>query len=200
MNRVKPSMWIAAGVLVLAGWVSLQGQNTSGPRPVTVAVVDVQEVFKNMAEKTTVEADITRRGEQMQKQTQDKAQEIKALEADLSILGPDSNAYKETEAKAQEKTIALRVWRELEEQKLEREKAVQMERLYLKVAEAASRLAKKNGYDLVLYKDQTESAKGRNQQQVATIINMRKVIYSAPDMDVTSQITQMLNNEFNNKK
>jgi Skp family chaperone for outer membrane proteins len=191
MNR--QSYWIVAlaVIVMFSGLVTLHGQS---------AVVDVQRVLNGLAEKNVVEADITRRGEQLQKQTQEKAKEVRDLEQDLSILGPDSEAYRQTNEKRQEKTIALEVWQRLKLQELETEKALQMEHLYRKLTAAVERLAKKQGYDLVLYKDETESLRAKTQQQVGAIISMRKVLYSAPELDLTDQLTQMLNNEFNNKK
>ena len=202
MNRPASIQWtivFAAGV-VLAGMVTLHGQSAAGPKAPVVAVVDIQKVLNSLAEKNAVEADITRRGEQIQKETQDRAKEVRDLEADLAILAPDADAYKQTDEKRQQKTIELEVWQRIKLQELEREKAIQMEHLYRKAANAIERLAKRSRYDLVFYKDETESLRAKTQQQVATIIQMRKVLYAAPELDITDQLTQMLNNEFNNKK
>ena len=201
MNRC-PSYWTLAlaAAVVLTGLMTLHGQNATGPRPTSTAVIDVQNVLNNLAEKKTIEADITRRGEQLQRETQDRAKEVRDLEQDLTILAPDSEAFRQANEKRQQKTIELEVWQRIKLQELEGEKAIQMEHLYRKLTAAVERLAKRQGYDLVLYKDETEPVRGKTQQQVATIINMRKVLYAAPELDVTDQITQMLNNEFNNPK
>ena len=202
MNR-RPNhnrTFALAAAVLLTCLLTLQGQNSASRRPTAIAVVDVQKVLNNLAEKNSIEADITRRTEQLQRETNDRAKEIRELEQDLSILGPSSEAFRQTDEKRQEKTISLEVWQRLKVQELEREKAIQTELLYRKVGQAVERLAQKQGYDLVLYKDETEPVRGKTQQQVGVIINMRKVLYASPELDVTDQITQTLNNEFKNKK
>jgi Skp family chaperone for outer membrane proteins len=190
---------VVALALSLTSLVTLQGQNTPKPRSISAAVVDLQKVFNSLEEKKSVEAEIVRRKEANDRTEQERAQEVRALQADLGVLAPDTDAFKQTQAKAEQKAIELEVWARLEKAKLEREAAIQMEGLYLKVLAAIKKKAERDGIDLVLYKDPTESARGRNQQEVATTIQLRKVLYAAPELDITDQITQMLNNEYNNR-
>lgn len=200
MNR-RPSYWTfaLAAAVVLTGLMTLHGQNAAGPRPTSIAVVDVQKVFNSLDEQSAIQADITRRGEKFQSESNDRAKEVRNLEQDLSILAPDSEAYRQADEKRQQKAIELEVWQKLKLQQLEREMAIQTEHLYRKITQAVDRLAKKQGYDLVLYKDETEPVRAKTQREVKVLINMRKVLYAAPELDVTDQITQALNNEFNNK-
>lgn len=200
MNRPSLTLILAIALCVtLTSLVTLRGQNATKAAPVSVAVVDLQKVFNTLHEKGKVEADIVRKREANERAAQEKGQEVRQLEADLGVLNPDTEAYKQTQEKVQTKAIELEVWVRLEKQKLEREAAIQMEALYLKVLDAIKRRAEQGGYDLVLYKDPTESARGQTQQQVATTIQLRKVLYAKAELDLTEQIAQMLNNEFNNR-
>lgn len=170
------------------------------PRAVTVAVVDVQKVFNSLDEKASVEADITQQTESLQKQEQDKQTALKALQADLSVLVAGTKAYDDTQDKLENKAIEFKVWQQFNQRKLEHDKAARLEALYKKVVDAIGSIAKSSGYDLVLFKDNTGDIKGENQQQLAAMIQVRKVLYSAPDLDITDQVTQKLNNEWNNRK
>jgi Skp family chaperone for outer membrane proteins len=188
-----------AVAVTLCSVVSLRGAGAAA-KAATIAVVDVQKVFGALDEKQGVEADITAQTEKLQKEDQDRQTELKALEADLKILNADSDAFKQTRDKLENKAIEYQTWKQFKGRQLENEKALRIERLYNKVIDDVEKLAKKNGYDLVLYKDQTEKLGGQNQQQLAAMIQVRKVLYVTPDIDVTDQITQSLNNDWNNRK
>jgi Skp family chaperone for outer membrane proteins len=190
---------VAMTAVALIGAANLVAQGKAA-RPTAVAVVDVQEVFNALDEKATVEADITQQTEQLQKQEQDRQTELKALQADLGILAAGTPAYDETQTKLENKALEFQVWKQFNQRKLEREKVVRLEALYRKVVDALSGVAKQNNYDIVLFKDNTGDLKGENQQQLAAMIQVRKVLYSAPELDITDQITQKLNNEWNNRK
>lgn len=193
---------VSKRILTIAAALTLgmAGLTFAQAKPVTAAVVDVQKVFNELDEKNSVEADITQQAEKLQKEEQDKQTELKALDADLRILAPDSDAYKQTRNKLEMKAIEFQAWKQFQQRKLESEKAIRIEALYLKVIDSIERVAKKEGFDLVLFKDQTESLRGQNAQQLATLIQVRKVLYSNPSLDITDQIKTMCNNEYNTRK
>ena len=125
---------------------------------------------------------------------------MNTLQADLGILAAGTPAYQETQTKLENKALEFQVWKQFNQRKLEREKVVRLEALYRKVVDAIGGVAKQNNYDIVMFKDSTGDLKGENQQQLAAMIQVRKVLYSNPDLDITDQITQKLNNEWNNRK
>ena len=165
----------------------------------SVAVVDIEKVFTDLDEKATIEAEITAQTEQLQKLEQKKQTEINALQADMEILSPESDAFKQTKDNLEKKLIELQVWRQVKKRQLEGEKTLRIEGLYRKTLEAVARVAKNSGYDLVLFKDKVANLRGQNQQQLAALIQVRKVLYAADDLDITDRISQMLNNEYNNR-
>ncbi len=196
--RSLSQIFAAAMVMTLAAYVALQGQNTAA-KPVTLAVVDVQKIFSTIKEKSEMEAEITRQTEQVQKEEQDRKQKLNDLQQDLSVLAPESDAFKQTQEKLEKQAIEFQTWKQFTAQKLEREKTIRIEQLYLKVVDAVGRKAQRDGFDVVLFKDETEKLRGQNQQQLAAIIQTRKVLYAAPQLDVTDQLIQMLDNEYNNR-
>jgi len=189
---------VAALVFALVGGANLVAQ--SGATVDKMAVVDVQKVFNSLDQKTSVEADITQQTEKLQKQEQDKQTELKALQADLQVLAAGTPAYQETQEKLETKAMEFQVWKQFNQRKLEREKVLRLEDLYRKVVDAIGSVAEAKGIDLVLFKDNSIDLKGENQQQLAAMIQVRKVLYASPEMDITDQITQKMNNEWNNRQ
>jgi len=200
MNRHAPIVIAAAAALIVGTClVSLQGQ--AAPAPAGLAVVDVQKALNALAEKTAIEARITRMGEGFQKEALARREQIKKLETDLKVaLQPGTAAYEQTSEKLQLATIEFQAWQRFSQRKIEREKAVNIEALYRKINAAAERIAKQRGFALVLTISDIDSVKANSQQQLAGMIQLRSVLYAAPQTDITDPLTQLLNNEFNNRK
>jgi Skp family chaperone for outer membrane proteins len=192
-------MVIVAG-LVTMGLMSLtaEAQNRGGARPVAAAVVDVESVFENLDEQAAVKADLTSQISNLQKWEQGQQKAIKAKQGELDVLPPESKEFQQAQADMEQMAIGLQVELQFRQRQIERAKALQTENLYRKILAMVERVAKAERYDLVLFKDKTPNMAGANQQQVAMLIQTRKLLYSAPDLDITDQITQKLNNEFNN--
>lgn len=189
----------AALIVAVTGQSPLYAQARAGARPVAIAVVDVETVFESLNEQTAIQADLTSRINNLQKWEQGQRKAIQTKQQDeLPVLPPDGEAYKKTVAEIEQLAIGLQVELQFRQRQIEREKAVQTEVLYRKILAMVERVAKADRYDLVLFKDKTPKMEGANQQQVAALIQVRKLLYSAPDLDITDQITQKINNEYNN--
>ncbi len=199
MHRSLLTLTLVAGFVMTALSVAqVQAQARSGARPVAIAVVDVEKVFEALDEQTSVKADLTSRINSLQKWEQGQRKAVQTKQGELDVLPQDSKEYKQTQAQVEQMLIGLQVELEFRRRQIEREKAVQTEGLYRKILGMVERVAKAQRYDLVLFKDRTPEMRGANQQQVAALIQVRKLLYSAPDLDITDQITQKMNNEFNN--
>ena len=192
---------VAAATLV--GVMNLHGQQAGqggGVQPPRTAVVDVQEVFNNLDEKAAVEADIARQAESLNREDQERQSEIKALRSDLSVLSPESDAYQQTRTEVQRKLIEYQSWKEFSRQQLEREKTIRMEALFREIVAAVEQVAQSNGYDLVIQKDDGRNLRSAdNQQQLTALILQRKVLYAAPQLNITDQVIQVTNNAYNNR-
>lgn len=176
----------------------LQGQNAAASAT-RVAVVEVEKVFNDLSERSKVEADINTRISDLQKWQQDQSKEIEAIKADLGVLKPDTAEYNKKLDALTKMAISVKVESDFRQRQIEQEKAIQLENLYRKVIDAVERVAKNDGYDLVLFKDNIPSLRGANQQQIAQIIQIRKCLYAAPQMDLTDRVKTMLNNDYTNR-
>ncbi len=200
MNRRFVISLALLALLAGFGLTHLHGQ-AAGAKPTAIAVVKVQSVLNALAEKSAVEARITALTETSQKEALARQEEIKKLQTDLKVaLQPGTPAYEKTREDLEFKTIEFQSWQRFVQGKIEREKAIGIEELYHKMNDAISRIAKKNSYGIVLYVDESERIQGQNQQQLAGAIQLRKVLYADPALDLTDLVTQLLNNEFNNRK
>lgn len=198
----RQGMWffaaIAAAVMV-GGLVTskLDAQNNT-PRAVKIAVVDIEEVFNNLKEREEVQAQIQGKIEKLQQFEDAKKKEIAGWQNDLLTNREGTPEWNDLNNKIQRGLTELQVELQLGQRRLAQESARQLEALYRKIIDGTSTIAKQNGYDMVLLQDKMPNLTGANQQQIAAMIQVRKLLYAADDLNITEQVKQRLNNDFVN--
>ena len=194
MIRIRTLVLSLAALVVTAGLVgaaaSMQAQPTS------VAVVNVQEVFNNLKEKTNLEAQMQSRTEKLQQEEQQRRKTIQQLRQDMDVLAPGSDAYKQKEQQLQQKVIDLQVWTKFKQQQLSVERGLQVEGLYRRTLTSVKKIANEAGYDMVLFDEQSPEFNYDNPKQLLTLIQMRKVLYASDEVNITDQVIQRMNNEY----
>lgn len=195
------TIWTALILIATIGFLGLAGANAGymmAGRPTAAGVIDVQTVFESLKEKMQIEADLKSRLEQLNLEEQDQKQKLQEIKSDLDILAPDSPAFNEKQSQLEQQAIGLQTWRTFQTQKLNRERGLQIERLYRKLIDAVGTVAEQNGFDLIMFKEKPVDFRGAKPEALNTLIQVRKVLWSAPDLDLTDQVTQLMNNEFSN--
>ena len=174
------------------------GANAMQAEPVSAAVVNVQKVFSNLKEREQIQAEMRQRAQDLQDQEKQRRKKIQQMKSDLDIMEPGSQAYKEQQSKLEQAVIDLQAWQQFKQQKVKRSRGVQLENLYRKTLRAIEDVANEKGYDVVLYKEGAPDFNFQNQRQLSTMIQVRKVLWSKDKLDITQQIIQRMNNEFQN--
>ena len=190
---------LIAAVAGLGVWTANLQAQANVAKAVSVAVLDIETVFNELTERGTVEANIQSRIGELQKWENDKKKEITRMQNDLAIMDPDQPDYDKLQQDLRRAAINLRVELEVAQRQIEQQKAMQLESLYRKILDGAQTIAEQSGYDLVLLKDRMPNLRGANQQQVAALIQVRKLLYSAPELDITARVKQKLNNDWANR-
>ncbi len=187
---------LAAGI-VLSSMVGSHGQADGGAAPTSVAVVDIRRVFENMDEIAAMRAEIRSKQEALTRKEQQRRKAIQQLEADLGLLNPEQEDFQNTREEIKTKLVELRVWKEVNAQSLEAEAGLQLAMAYRRATQEIEQIAQRQGYDLVLFRDDDKEIRGQNQQQVLQQIALHKVLYSNDAIDLTDRVTQQLNNRYN---
>ncbi len=202
MTRTR-KIWIAVATLAL-GLCWFAGANANhallAGKPSAVAVIDVTKAFDALAEKDAIEADLKSQGEKLKVEEQAKRKHILALQGDLEVLAKDSPAWRRKNEELQTAAIELRVWQTFENGKLNRERGLQIERLYRKLSDAVARHGKDNGYHVVLFKEKPVDFRNAKPEQIPTLIQVRKVLWHSDELDITDAVIQSMNNEYKNSR
>lgn len=184
-------------VVMVTGLVVLLGAGAAmQAQPTATAVADVQKIFDSLREKTAVEGQLRSRQERLEQQLASKRNEVAQLRQDLGVLAPGGPDYQEKEDQLRKAAVDLRVWAEVEQQRVVGEQVIQVESLYRKTLDTVAQVARDNGYDIVLYKEPAPNFDVREPQDLLRLIQLRKVLFAADSIDITEQVVQRMNNAF----
>jgi Skp family chaperone for outer membrane proteins len=165
------------------------------PAATTVVTIDLEEVIKGMKEREDKEKSLKDRQAEYQTKIDQLASDAKSEKSKVENM--TDTPEKITAAKAlREKIIRAEFEKQYAERLLGEMKGEMMRELYTKISEATKRLAKQNGYHLVLSNDQNVPVGTGDPDAVLRAIALRRVMYAHPDLDITKEVVDFLNNEY----
>lgn len=194
MHATRHVVILFAALLVIAvGIGGATAANALQAKPTAVAVVDLQRIFENLKQQQQIRADLQTRQEHLRQQQEDKRKQVSTLQADLDLLAEGSAAYQQKAAERDKAVIDLQVWQEYETRKLRIDEQLMVEQLFRQANQTIERVADDNGFDLVLFKNQVVNMQGGQNQQS---LNIRIIAWNDETIDLTNQVVQRMNNEF----
>jgi len=190
--------WILAAVVAAASLAWLAEVNHAaqpGPGP-TVVVVNLERLFANLEERESQESNIQAFIEEQNKKIEDIDARRQAVQEELQLLPEGAPEEAELLEELVRLQVDLRFQNEFSERLIDRRRARAFAELFEKVRDAASRLAERNGYDLVLSNDAGAAVPDSGEAQVRAALVSRRVLFSAPSLDVTDDLVRLMNNEW----
>ena len=190
----------ALGVSALALVSGALGAGLASQRaaaPSSVAVVDIDRLSLELEEFKVPR-------EQFFAKVNAWRDEIKALQTKLTALDEELKLIPETDFDARINKVIQRTTLESEiktkgqlfQQANEIEEAKLFKRMYDKIADGASRLAQRDGIDLVLVDDRIFVIQETNRAAQSDMLESKKILYASEPVDMTDELLTMLNNEF----
>jgi Skp family chaperone for outer membrane proteins len=196
------SLWLAA--LAGAAWVSTpvaraQAPAAARPKSTVIAVVDVKKVLDNVKENVQIQAEVQSMLDTLDADAAARQKDLKKMQEDLQLLPPDSPEYGRKTEDLEQKAVNFKAWRDYQQHKLDRERTLRWELLYKRLLDAVGRVAQQNGADLVLYKESAPDFRNAEPREVIAAIQMRKLLWSSEELDLTSQVVQMMDNDYKSR-
>jgi Skp family chaperone for outer membrane proteins len=191
------SLWVAA--LASAAGIATPAARAQVPaagKPTVIAVVDVKKVLDNVKENVQIQAEVQSLLDGLDAEASTRQKDLKKMQEDLQLLPPDSPEYNRKGEDLEQKAVNFKAWREYQQRKLEHEKTLRWELLYKRMLDAIARVAQQNGADLVLFKESAPDFRNAEPRDVVGAIQMRKVLWVADGLDLTSQVVQMMDNDY----
>jgi Skp family chaperone for outer membrane proteins len=195
-TRTQTLLLVAAvAIASLAGVASLRAQARAEARPVAVAVVNVGQVFDGLQERRHHHRSITEMRERFQNEQEQLEENIRRKESEMSLLETGSDEWMRQRDEIQRMALEYQMMQQLHSQRLENESARLTMLIYRRINDAVGQAAERGGYDLVVTREPMPTGPNVN----PNIIQNRRVLYATNEIDISDQILQTLNNQFENR-
>ncbi len=185
---------IVLGVIAAVAAVCLAA--APGAEPTAVGVVDVNTVFHASREWAAITVEFKNAGADDKAKVEETDKEIKKLNFELEqLIDPQKNPqqYGATQVKLRRMLIDRNVATQFRQSEAARRMVLRNKALYNKLAGICGELALENGFHLILFKETENLAPFKNHTQLVNQIASRKVIWSAPELDITDRVVERLN-------
>jgi Skp family chaperone for outer membrane proteins len=191
-----------AGILMFAAATALTTLFTLSPAPAAapappspiIAIVDLPKVLDGLKEREardkeleTAKNALQAKADELKKTLDAERQKLENL-ADTASKIPAAKAYREKVLRAD---FDLDYGKSL----LAEQQATGLRELFEKISLATAEVAKARGYHLVLSSDQSVPVRG-NTEEVSRTISLKRFLYVDPSMDITAELVQYMNNQF----
>ncbi len=178
-----------------------QPNKKSALPPSSVAVVDLAKLTASLDESKMLKDQVLKLRDDSQKKLEELKNELGAVTKNLEAWAKDKKGtpeYIRELAKQYELEATYKARGEGLQKVLDIAEGDNMKTMFTKVADAVSRIGKDRGYDLILWDDRaivppTNPATGA---QVWAQIRDRRIMYAADGVDITSDVLNLMNNEF----
>jgi|GEM_PF-1501928 len=160
-----------------------------------IACLNVIQVLNEYQRQKDLIEEVNAKREKLQAENNERRSKIDALDAEISALDPTDP----TMATRMRELLAMQIdyknWGEMAQMAMAREFGLWAVRNYKDIIKAAEEIAKRDGYDLVLYKGEFEMV-SMDPEVINEQIRSLHVIYANPATDITQVVLDKINSEY----
>lgn len=170
--------------------------------PTVVVTVNRKVVLDGLNERAEAEAQLIAKTEDLDTERERRKEELNSLGTQIQAMekGPDRDKLI---AGFERKNLDYQGFRRYAETKLDIEKSLLYESLYISISEAITLMAESEGYDLVIVDDSkapftvNSNARTSREVQILQQIADRRIMYANPMIDITQDLIVRMNNANN---
>lgn len=177
----------------LTAYESFAIRNTLKAAPVAAGVVNLEVVFAGLTERARADANLQQMADALQVDSEKQSQVIKDLAADLEDYPPGSDKYQQVLEEYSLKTLEYQAFIEFSRQKISIEKSLIYKRIYQSIRDSVSKIAKEDGYQLILVDDGVGDLPPVAEAEMVRQISARKVLYADTVIDLTEKLLARMN-------
>lgn len=205
MSASFRSIRIPTGFLIgaLVAVVVLQAFGQAGRmRAPLVATVDLPAVLEQLNERADAEAKLRTIADEIRQEQETREGEIRDIKNRFeNAVDDDERAALEEEAAL--KALQYQAWLRFATDKLDVERSLLLENLYRTIQAAVTDMAQASGIDVVVLDDSLNELgvnpelRVSREAQIRQQIIGRRVLYSNPQMNLTEDLVERMNNAYN---
>jgi Skp family chaperone for outer membrane proteins len=204
MQSIKRRVTVSGLILVLVLSVfavhQTLGARGAFARPTTVVAVDLAAVLDGLQQRSVAEAELKQMGAELAAEEQRRVEELQALrqrreeapEADHATLDEQLDRA----------MVKFEAWRQLQLERVDQETALRWQALDRSVRKAIAEMAEVEGYDIVLTDDSSvelglnPALQASRENQIRQQMSARRLLYLNPEVDITDELIERMNNAF----
>ena len=183
---------IAVFVLIIISYDSGRADQKAEIAPAKIAVVSIEKVFEGNEKHHKWQQSMEARQVQIQAELQQMLKEIESIKSQMDTRKLGSSDYLKLAQEGMEKRAVLEAKDKFYEQEVTIKIKQWTEELYKEVIAATNKVATEKGLDLVLARENFDSATATT-ADLMTMIRTNKVLFHANEMDITDDVLAALN-------
>jgi Skp family chaperone for outer membrane proteins len=198
MRRSSLMTWIAGVSCGLALFVSARtmlAQNKAAAPTGRIAVVNVVQILNDYQRQKDLIDEIGKYQEKLQTEEKQRRDKLDKLKADLDKMDPDEPTLVARMREMLAQQVDYKNWGELAQLNMAREFGVWTVRIYKDMTKITEELAKRDGYDLVLYKGDFQ-APSMDPDAIKEQVRSTHVLYASPAIDISQMVLDKLNADY----
>ncbi len=196
--RFMTNLLTVAGVLL--GMLVMQHAVTAqeGSDNLQVGVVDIRKVYESYERAKDFRNQIQEKKSEAQSKIQEISDKLNQIQEELNDLEPLSDLWKKRAKKFYQLKSERQMMQDLWKQDTKKLLSETSSEIYQNIREVIEEYGEENGYDLILKVNKSAIGSGEVSdinQQIAT----RSVLHFSDEMDLTDQISSILNEQYENE-
>ena len=166
---------------------------------IKIGVVDISGVFEKYQKRKDLDQELKDLVKQFQSEINKKRKDMINLDEETQLLDLGSESRRKNEELLERKSVELEGYAKFAERQLLRRYKEFFETVYDAVVKGVETIGKKEGFDLIIKKEEPELKSG----QISDLqfkIGIRTVLYHSKSVDVTSKVIEGLNAQYLKEK
>jgi len=196
----KSQVLIVAAALLLGGVLLMRHSSAQQadvtPGPTSVAVCDIEAIFRNYDRATELLDRLNEERVRIKNEYEQRGKAVQALELELGALKEGSEEYEGRLQEIQRLGIESNTYLQFSESLIRRKHHGLTEEMYREILAGIAQIAQEKGIDLILYRDEQVAQSSNDAMELLTQIRNRKVLYSREGLDITQVVLERLNQAY----
>lgn len=187
---------VAAGVAGV-GAMTVQAQNAAAPNAPKIALINIEKVINDLQEIKIAQTKIAAKAEARQAELNAIVKQIDEGQKKLELIDPKDVTRRDEAVRLMELTATANAKQQAFQAIINIEKGDLFKLVHGHIMDACASYAQKNGIDLILVDDRVLSfAENDDVNKVSALISQKRIVYGAPELDITDAIIKMMDNGF----
>ncbi len=188
--------FLAAGLGFWTYTRSVTAQNVALGTP--IAVCDVHKVYQAYKKVVDLKAKLTAERDRIQAEVNDANRQLKNMQDELAASGflPGSPEFEKKRKEVVQKGIQTKIFADYSQNELRRQDMRIIDSCYQDIYRAVKKVAAKKGILLVLAREDLSRPSRNFEELIPNVYYRRHVLFAEPSIDVTDEVSDQLNTDY----